>query len=196
MSEYLSQYYRRVHKERIYGATGGKKAPFLRAWAQDLNPKSVVDWGCGRSNLLERLRLQSTKLYRYDPYIAEYSTLPDGSVDLIVSVDVLEHVEAWEVAGVLAAMAQKSKNALLVIDVTPAKHTLPDGRNAHVTLWKPSIWRGAIEAAFGYAAPILICGNRAAFRTWQVGFARLPSITSRILIDVLKYNVERHIQRK
>ena len=57
--------------------------------------KSVLDYGAGHGRLGEGICAQFSHLQwtDYDPGIAGISVLPDGVFDLVVSSDVMEHIE-------------------------------------------------------------------------------------------------------
>ncbi len=167
----LIDYYGSVHSTRVYGTSSVKYVRFLRPQIRLLNPKSILDYGCGQSCLLESLALDPTPdLLRYDPAIPDYATPPSKPAELLVNIDVLEHIDEADLDDVLSQMRSLCEEAIIVVDTSPAKHTLPDGRNAHVTLRSHDWWRERIERHFGpvYAIPVPR-RSRAAFRTWQGG---------------------------
>lgn len=164
----LLDYYSATHARRVYGTSSVKYVRFLAPWIALRRPRSVLDYGCGQSILLETLGTgPEVQLRRYDPAIAEFSTPPPERSDLLLCIDVLEHIEEGDVDRVLAEMRAWSKEAIIIVDTVPAKHTLPDGRNAHVTLKPHAWWQQRIAKAFGTAEPIAVPRrSRAAFKTW------------------------------
>ena len=63
----LIEQYRQMHATRVYGDTSVKSLRFLRADVKLLKPRSVLDYGCGQSRLLEQLNLgYPVELIRYD----------------------------------------------------------------------------------------------------------------------------------
>lgn len=165
----LIDYYGSVHSSRVYGTSSVKYVRFLRPQIRLLNPKSILDYGCGQSRFLESLALDPTPdLLRYDPAIPDYATPPSKAAELLVNIDVLEHIDEADLDSVLSQMRSLCEEAIIVVDTSPAKHTLPDGRNAHVTLRTHDWWRERIEHHFGPVFPIPVPRrSRAAFRTWQ-----------------------------
>ena len=98
-----------------------KNLRFIRPEIQLLAPRSVIDYGCGQSRLIERLDLgYPAKLVRYDPAIPEVATKPDEVFDLLINVDVLEHIEETDLDGVIGDMKSLCRNALIIIDTVPA----------------------------------------------------------------------------
>ncbi len=131
----LIEQYRQMHRERAYGATSIKKAPYILPYIQLLKARSVIDYGCGQSSLAELISGGAVPtVTRYDPGLPAYDKRPNGRFDLLVNIDVLEHVPEDDVDGVIADMAALSDKAIIIVDTRPAATTLSDGRNAHLTL--------------------------------------------------------------
>ncbi len=165
----LIDFYRQTHKNMVYGNTAVKYIRYLRPHIQMLRPASLLDFGCGQSLFLENLNLDfPVRMLRYDPAIAQYATLPEGKVDLLVNIDVLEHIEEADLDDVLSTMRAACDNALIAVDTVPAAISLPDGRNAHVTLKPHAWWATKIGAHFPTLVPIRVPRRgRAAFMTWR-----------------------------
>jgi hypothetical protein len=134
-----------------------------------LQPQSILDYGCGQSLLLDRLDLgYPAELYRYDPAIPAYAEKPKVKADLLINIDVLEHIEDGDLDDVLNDMRSLCRNALIIVDTAPARRVLPDGRNLHVTLKPHDWWRRRIESHFGPVYPVRTLRRaRAGFKTWQ-----------------------------
>ncbi len=164
----LIEQYRQIHASRVYGDTSVKNLRFLRADIKLLKPRSILDYGCGQSRLLEALRLgYPVELLRYDPAIPAWSKRPEKAVDLLISIDVLEHVEERDLDTVLAEMAGLCRNAIIIVDTKPAAALLPDGRNAHVTVKPHAWWRERLARHFKPLYPLVTArSSRAGFRTW------------------------------
>jgi hypothetical protein len=89
-------------------------------------------------------------------------------VDLLINVDVLEHIEERDLDSVLAEMASLCRNAIIIIDTKKAAAILPDGRNAHVTLRPHVWWKERLLRHFSSLHPIVTArSSRAGFRTWE-----------------------------
>jgi len=177
-SDDLLEHYRDTHKNRVYGTSSVKYLRFLRPWIKVSAPKSVLDYGCGQSILLDTLNLSAdVALLRYDPAIEEYAALPATRADVLINIDVLEHIPERQTDTVLAEMRDHSKRALLVIDTKPSNHTLPDGSNAHVTLHDGAWWQERIARVFGCAEPIATTRrSRVGFKTWSSSPAELAKV--------------------
>jgi len=165
----LIEQYRQIHAARVYGDTSVKNLRFIRADIQLLAPRSILDYGCGQSPLLDALQLgHPVELVRYDPAVPAWSTKPHSPVDLLLNVDVLEHVEERDLDAVLADMAALCRNAMIIIDTRPASAILPDGRNAHVTVRPHAWWRARLARHFPQLYPLATArSTRAGFKTWS-----------------------------
>ena len=74
-----------------------------------------------------------------------------GACNLVMCVDVMEHVETEKVPAVLAHITGLADYGVyLVIALRPASHTLPDGSNAHRTVMVVEWWQEAIMKLKGF----------------------------------------------
>lgn len=161
--------YQVFHSSRMYG-TGGKNYPYVLPHVMVRSPKSLIDYGAGRSRIVEWLGAAAgaERTVCFDPAVPGIDTLPEEEFDLVVSFDVLEHIPEEELDAVLLEMAKLGKDALLVIDTAPAKAVLSDGRNAHVCLHDEAWWHDRLKAYYPNIRPFPIGRpHRAAFRTWD-----------------------------
>lgn len=126
------------HKERPdYGISGHNYADQIHQMAQRLQTRSILDYGCGKATLQKSIPFP---IQNYDPFIEEYAERPTPA-DLVVCTDVMEHIEEEYVESVLSDIASLTKRAVFFqIATSPAKKTLPDGRNAHITIRSPNEW--------------------------------------------------------
>lgn len=75
----------------------------------------------------------------YDPGVPEYAD-PPKPAEMVVSIDVLEHIEPDCIEDVLDHLEELTERILFVtICSAPAGKILPDGRNAHL-IQKPAEW--------------------------------------------------------
>lgn len=121
-----------------------------------LEVDSILDYGCGKGTMKEVLEkyMFDGKIYEYDPGIEGKEKLPEEDiVDLVISTDVLEHIEPEYLDVVLEEIrAYSHKYAFLVIACKPAKAILPDGRNAHLIVEPPDWWLKKLREKFqGYS---------------------------------------------
>lgn len=184
-------YYRQKHSSENYGDTSLKYLRFLRPEIRDLGPKSILDYGCGQSRLINVLAESlNVETARYDPAIPEYSTLPERRFDLAYCIDVLEHIEHTEIDRFLESIAAKADEFIIVIDTAPAQQLLDDGRNAHVSLQRHDWWQAKLEQHFGKVYPISTPrSTRAGFRT----YARRSEATFRLnrVLETVRHYIKR-----
>ena len=118
----------------------------------EYRPCSVVDWGCANGFLLEHLEQDFPgiqKLGGYDPGNPDYMDVPTGTYDCLISCDVIEHFEPDQLDESLKLMQTKfQRSAFLIIACYPAKKTLEDGRNAHLTVENCAWWMDKIQRQF------------------------------------------------
>lgn len=140
---------------RFYGATAYLYFDLIAKEVLALNPSSILDYGCGRSDLVAHFWNDGKRrVEKYDAAISSYETMPDGLFDLVLCTDVMEHILMTDVDQVLHEIRAKSPHALFTISLRPARAKLPDGRNAHVTLLSESEWTRWIASVFGQATRI------------------------------------------
>lgn len=105
----------------------------IHSLADRMKSKDILDYGCGKGSLSQAS--PTYNVINYDPGISQYSEHPTEAHDLVVCTDVLEHVEPDCIDAVLDDLQRLTKRCLYVIVCTvEAKKTLPDGRNAHLTV--------------------------------------------------------------
>lgn len=153
-----------------YGATGHKTLPWILPHLKALKPASLIDYGCGKGLLgpLVGRRLGIADIGRYDPAVPAFSAKPGRRFDVLINVDVLEHIPEDELDAVLADMAAVADEAILVIDTAPARTLLSDGRNAHVTLHGADWWAAKLKPHFPTIRPMTIRRRaRVAFKTFD-----------------------------
>lgn len=172
-SERLIAQYRQLHALGRYGDTSIKRFPAIVPLAKPLRPANIIDFGCGQSRLAEILtRYTKADVTRYDPAIPDLAKCPTGPFDLLISVDVLEHIPYSSMYDTLAAMRRLSDKAIIIIDTRPSSTILANGQNAHVSLFDPREWLETLRQHWSYVQQISWVQKRpASFITWQLGRA-------------------------
>ena len=143
ISETYRQQNETLHKTKPnFGITARHYAGPVQSFIETFRPETVIDYGCGKAILSKCLL--DVEVINYDPGIPEHSELPEPA-DMLVSIDVMEHIEPECLDAVLKHMASLMKEiGFITIATVLAKKHLPDGRNAHLIVedyrwWLPKI---------------------------------------------------------
>jgi len=136
-----------THRTRHWGVGGHKCIQHFMPLFVELGCTTLLDYGSGKETLRIALAAQFPNIwvYCYDPGVfgREYCK----SADFVVCNDVLEHVEPELIDNVLAHICTlATKGAYLTAGLRPAKHVLPDGRNAHLIIEKSEWWYAKVKA--------------------------------------------------
>jgi cyclopropane fatty-acyl-phospholipid synthase-like methyltransferase len=149
----ISQPYKKTLQEIHASTPFGKRAKIpshLKKFINEHKPQSILDFGCGKGNLVSTLAedYDSINIFGYDPGNPDFDKeVP--CVDMIVSTDVLEHVEPEHIETTIEMLSLKGKFHYHLISCAPAKLILPDGRNAHLIQEGPNWWKTKFTKA-GY----------------------------------------------
>lgn len=135
-----------LHEAPAYGSRGFNWGYLVAGIARIEGCKSVLDYGCGKGTLGRTLGKAGIDARSYDPAIKAFSAAP-SKADMVVSVDVLEHIEPECLDEVLDHLARITGKILFVaISTIPAKRYLTDGRNTHLIIREGDWWRPQFEA--------------------------------------------------
>lgn len=139
----ISDSYKRLNSDLhesnpFYGTGGGGRAQEVAAVADKFGCLGILDYGCGKGDLTRALLLRDVR--EYDPAIPGKDQRPEPA-HLVFCGDVLEHIEPEYLEAVLDDLASLSLKAVLfMVHTGPARKTLADGRNAHLTQQPPEWW--------------------------------------------------------
>jgi hypothetical protein len=142
--EYLHESATVDGKHVVFGGAALFYAPIIAEVINKLEPSHVLDYGCGKHLLLPKALAQQGMKHRfkyqaYDPGVPRYAGAPVPA-EMVVSVDVLEHVEEEHIDDVLDHLRDLTEAiGFFTIHTGAALKTLPDGRNAHI-LQRPAEW--------------------------------------------------------
>lgn len=103
--------------------------------------KSILDFGCAEGKVIAAIKEEYPHLetYGYDP---AYNTFMPEKVDMIMSTDVLEHIEPEEIDNTITDLRNRAEIIQYhLIACHQAKKFLPDGRNAHLIQQTPDWWQ-------------------------------------------------------
>ena len=139
--DYINQYKILHQNKKNYGMTSIKFYKHLLNIITDNDFETVLDYGCGKSLLLNELsKIKKIKIFKYDPAITEYSKLPNINVDFVICTDVLQHIPLWDLDRVLSEISKFSTHCFFHIRCTPYKTILPNGNPANCTVYPPQWW--------------------------------------------------------
>lgn len=139
-----------LHAKGNYGTAALQYGATVAALLRSTGASSLLDYGCGsKRSLLQTLELPADVVYEgYDPAIPDFSGDPCPA-ELVVCIDVLEHIEPGLLDNVLDNLADLCDPlGLFTIHSGPAVKVLSDGRNAHLTQEGPDWWLPRLRERF------------------------------------------------
>lgn len=139
----ISNEYRELMVETHKDEKWGKSAGFYIGYLQDfISSSNILDYGSGKCALKEHY----PDIKCYDPAFDD--ELPECA-DIVLCIDVLEHVEPKYLDDVINHVASLSKQkAFFAISTREAKKILPDGRNAHLIIQDSDWWHKKLSSHF------------------------------------------------
>jgi 6-hydroxymethylpterin diphosphokinase MptE-like/Methyltransferase domain len=145
---------RMLHQQNpMYGIGGARHKDTVLKLCNSMKTTSVLDYGCGKGQLARELPFP---IWEYDPAIPGKETSPRPA-DLIVSTDVLEHIEPEKLHLVLQDMRRCMLRAgYFVIHTGPSSKTLPDGRNTHLIQRGRIWWKKTLKKFFALSKDSII----------------------------------------
>lgn len=132
---------RRLHQvDETYGAEGYLWAYHVAGIARMEFCVSILDYGAGKGTLARTLRQVGFDCAEYDPGYLGKESLP-APADLVVCLDVMEHIEPDCVDAVVDHLALLAQHKLFVVISTKlSKRKMADGRDTHISLHDDGWW--------------------------------------------------------
>ncbi len=98
-----------------------------------------MDYGCGKGELVKLLQenYPFIKVCGYDPAVEEFENLPNEKFDFVIVTDVLEHIPENELPDTLGKISALSDKVFFHLHHAKAFQILPNGENAHCTIYSP-----------------------------------------------------------
>ena len=149
---------RRNSHEAYNGQSTLAFAKLIRDIIKKNQIKTLLDYGCGKGffydnelnigdqNLKSLRSYWDIKIDLYDPCYEKHSQLDEKKLyDMVMSIDVLEHIPSQDIDWVLERIISKA-NKYVFINVAcySAVALLPTGNNAHITVKSPEWWNQKI----------------------------------------------------
>jgi hypothetical protein len=150
----ITQYYkdqlRTLHsRDVMWGSSAGRWRGDVMEHAEQLQAKTILDYGCGKGHLKLLTEKFGFEVREYDPGIPGKDG-PPAVADMVACLDVLEHIEPDQLDSALEHMKSLAfKGALFVAALYPSGTRLPDGRDSHLILESPEWWVAKVESIFG-----------------------------------------------
>jgi len=169
----LTEIYKKIHVEGSIKRNNQKKSPeetyngwatlsfanFIQTLIKKNNCKTMLDYGSGKGDFYFEERNFNNTIFPplkdfwninptlYDPGINEFHKPKDRKFDIVISIDVLEHIPFQDLHWVIDEIFSFSKKIVFLnVACYPAGVILEDGRNAHVSLFHPKWWWGFVTA--------------------------------------------------
>ena len=150
-NEMLKENVRLTESEKLGGGSGGGKwYGFIRKLAVSKDFRSILDYGCGDARFSRTAAkdkaFSGRIITNYDVANPLYPQPPteymeDPRHDLVICIDVLEHIEEDYLPSVLENIRKcTGKMILMSVCFEASKRWLQDGRNDHVTIRSPEWW--------------------------------------------------------
>lgn len=157
VSDELRQLNKDLHINRLaYGRHSYKHFKAVHDIIDRYNVESLLDYGCGKATLSIAFEIAdfildeplNLKISNFDPCIKSFSSLPSRA-DLVVCMDVMEHIEEDKVKTTLEYIAYLTNMAAyFTISTRLSRKILPNGRNSHITVKDLDWWTRAITEYF------------------------------------------------
>lgn len=152
MDDYIDQY-KKFYENGGYGNNDValRYKEDVKKLVSDKNIKTILDYGCGECLQYSEHKMHEywgiETLYCYDPAIPEYDKKPNNSVDMVFNTDVLEHIPETDLDSVLKDIFYYAEKVVFFsIATSPARAILPNGENAHCTLFTHQRWVELIDS--------------------------------------------------
>jgi len=147
-----AQKYHIQHQTHWIGESLGEYKHQIWEMIHRKNIKTVLDYGCGKAHFHKLLfnnpktpGAPTVQLTPYDPAYFPFAEKPTGKFDLVLCIDVMEHVQEDQINNVLEDIFSFSDNVFLTITCYKATQTLLNGKNAHYTVKKPEWWKEKLK---------------------------------------------------
>ena len=135
---------------------------------------SIIDFGCGKAKYyFEEIYIKNNSysnvsnywgindVYLYDPGVVNFSKYPNKKADVVICIDVVEHIPENDAIKFIDDLFQLAyKFVFVVIACYPAKKKLPDGRNVHLCIKTANEWKkiiSDIKKKYPNISPYIIC---------------------------------------
>jgi len=154
----IAERYTEIHRQNPAFGSSGIECPVRRAFLVELARlqglgvvTSFFEYGCGKGKLIEaiRQRFPGSRVEGYDTAVPKYKSYPNERFDVVLCLDVLEHIEPSDISDCLSRLRKSTaKICLLLIDHQLATQWLSKHENSHVNLAPPDWWLMKVREHF------------------------------------------------
>ena len=159
-------------EETYNGSSTIKFAELIKKVINKNNYKTLLDYGSGKGDKYYNKTVFTDKTYPplndfwnvktslFDPGVP-HPRPAKKKFDIVISVDVLEHIPHQDLNWVINEIFQYADKMVFInVACYKANANLPDGNNAHVSIFDPMWWCGFISAiASNYKTKVLLACN-------------------------------------
>jgi FkbM family methyltransferase len=137
------------------GSSLGPHIARIKRWIERTGARTILDYGAGKGMQYRPQKVvvhgkhvadgiaeywDVDEVRCFDPGYAPHSVLPEGKFDGVICTDVLEHCPEEDLPWILDEIFGYAKSFVyLNVACYPARKTLPNGENAHITV-RPADW--------------------------------------------------------
>jgi len=142
-----------LHKNE-WGTTGGQYVgeSLVNILSEFTEIETILDYGCGSASLRDFVRDRGIEKdwTLYDPGVYKFNDEPKGKFDLVVTTDVLEHVEEPMLNNTVRNLQSLAGKYLLseiacYLSGVKFKEGPYNGQDLHINLKAPDAWRLRLE---------------------------------------------------
>ena len=133
-----------VTQKMPWGGDVVGSVPRIYKYATEHNCKSILDYGSGKSDFLKTMDRDHPdhgfQINQYEPARPELAGDPVAS-DMVICVDVLEHIEPDKLDNVLDHIALKTNKIFYFkVCLLPSFNSFEDGTNLHLIVEPKEFW--------------------------------------------------------
>ena len=140
----MKHHMKKLEERKPWGNDGKRHMKPIIAFCDELEAKTILDYGCGNGSLKRSIEHNYQKKYKvteYDPCIIGKCERRPDKADVVVCTDVVEHVEMEFLNKFIYEIYNRClKGLYLTISTREANELLPDGSNAHRIVRSSTWW--------------------------------------------------------
>src|SRR5947207_13034544 len=143
------------------GSSLGAHIVRIKRWVERTGTRTILDYGAGKGMQYRPQKVvvdgehvadgiveywDVDEVHCFDPGYAPHSALPERKFDGVICTDVLEHCPEEDLPWILDEIfGYAMRFVYLNVACYPARKTLPNGENAHITVRPPQWWDALVK---------------------------------------------------